>query len=244
MTYTSGFSIYIPARLASTRFPNKPLALINGEPMLSHVVRTALSARARRVVVVTDHLDIDVLMRSAFPGIYTHIDIGLFRSGGDACAHAARELKEPEEGFIVVLQGDMPLADIEDVQNVVTPWFKDKTHRVMSLVSDIPANVRDAVLANPNRVKCELDEEGKAKRFFRTRDIGPTATSLLHHGIYGYPTALLMQMLHYPSTAEEKTTTLEQYRVLGAGYQIHCAMSEYSRGLSVDVPEDLETIGA
>jgi 3-deoxy-manno-octulosonate cytidylyltransferase (CMP-KDO synthetase) len=244
------FTVLIPARLASTRLPNKPLADIAGLPMIVRVARQAMLSQARSVVVATDSAAVHtVCTEHNIPCVLTRAD---HLSGSDRLAEACALLALPDDEIVVNVQGDEPLI-APDLINAVAHCLHAVPDAPMSTAAHAIDN--DADLNNPNVVKVVLDARGRALYFSRApiawwRDGSqpgharpdPRCIPLRHIGIYGYRAGFLQ---HFPALSPapvEQTESLEQLRVLWHGYAIAVHTASTPPGAGVDTPEDLERV--
>ncbi len=234
----------IPARYASTRFPAKALADINGKSMIQRVVEQARQTPSlSRVVVATDDERIrahvadfggEVVMTS------TH-----HQSGTDRCQEALTALGEPFD-YVVNIQGDEPFIQPQQIQLLTS--VLDGTTELATLVKAIT----DAhTLFNPNSPKVVVSQTGEALYFSRQpipyqRD-RTTEEWLRHHtyykhiGLYAYRTDVLAQITQLPPSALERAEALEQLRWLENGYRIRVVTTELE-SYGIDTPEDLEKL--
>ncbi len=229
----------IPARLHSTRLPDKPLQDLGGAPLIVRVlerVRTATSIR--EAWVATDSGRIVAAVEAAGGrAILTRAD---HLSGLDRVAEAAQLLAEadsdPEE-VIVNIQGDEPFVSAAGIEAMVALFAKPDV--TMATIA-APFQNRDDV-EDPNRVKVVLDRSGRALYFSRAAiptGYGPGAEPLLHIGVYAYRRRTLMQLASLPPAPIERAERLEQLRALWNGIQIDVAVGDYS-SFGIDTPEDL-----
>ena len=242
------FTVIIPARLASTRLPNKPLADLGGKPMIVRVAERALESGAARIVVATDHADI--LAACAAHGIDARMTRSDHPSGTDRIAEVARELGLAMDEVVVNLQGDEPLIDPGLLAACAGRIGADVP---MATCAHPLNDVADVF--NPNVVKVVLDKAGRALYFSRatipwhrdafaaTRDALPAGYAPLRHiGLYAYSNAFLQA---YPGLAPaplEQVEALEQLRVLWHGYPIAVHMTDSAPEAGVDTPEDLARV--
>lgn len=233
----------IPARLASTRLPNKPLAVIAGWPMIRHVWERARSAaRIDEVAIATpDHEIVEVAASFGARAIMTS---SAHRSGTDRLAEAAEIMGLPDEAIIINIQGDEPLLRPAAIEAVLAPLLEDAELPMASLMCPCPPPDR----ANPACVKviCALD--GDALYFSRAtvpypRSAAPEATVMQHIGLYAYRRGFLRKFAAMSPTPLEKTESLEQLRVLEHGYRIRMIRVEEA-SVGVDTPEDLDRVRA
>ena len=246
------FTILIPARLASTRLPNKPLADIGGLPM---IVRVAQRMLAPRVVVAGDSPEIIAACQAhGVEAVLTRTD---HASGSDRLAEACDILGLADDAIVVNVQGDEPLMD------PVLP------HAVAQLLSDAPdASMSTAAHAidlladynNPNVVKVVLDARGMALYFSRApipvaRDCPgqawwqegahramQAAAPLRHIGIYGYRAGFLRLFPKLSPAPVEIAEALEQLRAMWHGHRIAVHVTAHAPGPGVDTPDDLERV--
>lgn len=230
----------IPARYQSSRFPGKPLADINGKPMIQHVYeRTRLCRKLDRVVVATDDPRIAQTVAS-FGGeaLLTRDD---HESGTDRIAEAADILQIEQDGIIVNVQGDEPLLEPTMIGQLIDT-LKDFPDCPMATLAFASSNQRQ--YADPNVVKVVLDHRGQALYFSRSplpyyRDGLPKALCFFKHlGFYAYRRDFLHTFTRLPQSPLELAEKLEQLRALEHGFAIQVAISATdTRG--IDTPEDL-----
>lgn len=247
------FTVLIPARLASTRLPNKPLADIAGLPMVVHVARRAARSQASQVVVATDSQAVlDACAQHGVRALLTRVD---HPSGSDRLAEACDLLGVPDEATVVNVQGDEPLMDPALI-DAVAAALAQRADCVMSTAAHALHSAAD--FANPNVVKVVLDRLGTALYFSRAplpwwRDgmanawndgVGtlPSPAPLRHVGIYGYRAGFLRQFPRLEPAPIEQLESLEQLRVLWHGQRIAVHVSDAAPGPGVDTPEDLERV--
>jgi 3-deoxy-manno-octulosonate cytidylyltransferase (CMP-KDO synthetase) len=243
-----GFIVIIPARLASTRLPNKPLADLGGKPMVVRVAERAALSGAERIIVATDHADIAAAC--AAHGIEVCMTRADHPSGTDRIAEVARTLDLADDAVLVNLQGDEPLID---------PALLAAT--AARIVPGVPMAtcahpLHDAADAfNPNVVKVVLDKAGNAMYFSRatipwhrdgfaaTRDALPTAyVPLRHIGLYAYSKQFLLRYPLLEVSPLEGIEALEQLRVLWHGVPIAVHLTDSAPAAGVDTPEDLARV--
>lgn len=243
------FSVLIPARLASTRLPDKPLADIKGVPMVVRVAqRAALAGPERVVVAADDERIVQACRQHRIDAVLTRTD---HASGSDRLAEACTLLGLDGDAVVVNVQGDEPLIDPELISRCAT-LLAERNDCVMSTAAHALSSVED--LANPNIVKVVLDSASRALYFSRApipwwRD-GQGATELCepqplrHIGIYGYRAGFLRSFPALASCALERIEALEQLRVLWHGHRIAVHVSDTAPGPGVDTPQDLERVRA
>lgn len=245
------FTVLIPARLASTRLPDKPLADIGGLPMVVRVARRAAESGATRVVVAAD--DGRIVKACEDAGIDAVLTRSDHLSGSDRLAEACTLLGLDGDELIVNVQGDEPLIDPTLVR-CCAELLAARTDCVMSTAAHAISSVADFV--NPNVVKVVLDAAGRALYFTRApvpwwRDgnalgVGtlPQPLPLRHIGLYGYRAAFLRGFPALAPAPLEHTESLEQLRVLWHGHRIAVAVVDEAPGAGVDTPEDLARVRA
>jgi 3-deoxy-manno-octulosonate cytidylyltransferase (CMP-KDO synthetase) len=243
------FTVLVPARLASTRLPNKPLADIAGKPMVVRVAERARRSAAKDVVVAADSQAIvDACAAHGVRSVLTATD---HASGTDRLAEASRLLALPDDHVVVNVQGDEPLIDPALIDAVAT-LLERRREAVMSTAAHAIASV--AEFSNPNVVKVVLDAQGLALYFSRApiawwRDgfaggivALPDPAPLRHVGIYGYRCDFLRSFPRLPQAPLEQIEALEQLRALWHGHRIAVHVSADAPGPGVDTPEDLERV--
>ncbi len=255
MTTALPFTVLVPARLASTRLPNKPLADIAGLPMVVHVARRAAASGATRVVVAAD--DACIADACATHGVAVLLTRTDHASGSDRLAEACALLGLDGDDVVVNVQGDEPLIDPALVRRCAE-LLVERPDCVMSTVAHPLTDAADYL--NPNVVKVVLDAAGRALYFSRApipwqRD-GATVTAqgttpalprpapLRHLGLYGYRAAFLRRFPTLASAPLEQTEALEQLRVLWHGERIAVHVAAHGPGPGVDTPEDLARVRA
>jgi 3-deoxy-manno-octulosonate cytidylyltransferase (CMP-KDO synthetase) len=242
------FSVLIPARLASTRLPNKPLADIGGLPMVVRVAQRAAEAGAARVVVAADDARIVAACeRHEVDAVLTRRD---HPSGSDRLAEACTLLGLDGDDRVVNVQGDEPLIDPALVRRCAE-LLDERPDCVMSTAAHPIDNEAD--FANPNVVKVVLDREGRALYFTRAsipfwrdgpRGALPAPAPLRHMGLYGYRAGFLRRFPQLEAAPLERLEQLEQLRVLWHGERIAVHVSHAAPGAGVDTPEDLASVRA
>ncbi|QNA91003.1 3-deoxy-manno-octulosonate cytidylyltransferase [Massilia sp. Dwa41.01b] len=245
-----GFTVIIPARLASTRLPNKPLADLGGKPMVVRVAERARESGAARIIVATDHPDI--LAACAAHGVEARMTRADHPSGTDRIAEVARELGLADDEVVVNLQGDEPLID----PTLLTACAARIEAGVPMATCAHPLH-EVADVFNPNVVKVVLDRRGRALYFSRatiprhrdafadSRDALPPGYAPLRHiGLYAYSNAFLQAYPSLEVAPLEQAEALEQLRVLWHGYPIAVHVTDSAPPAGVDTPEDLARVRA
>ena len=230
--------ILIPARMASTRLPGKPLADIAGEPMIVRVMRRAQGAQIGPVVVATDSEAIAACVeKSGGRAVMTRAD---HVSGSDRVFEALSMIDPEGKAKIVVnLQGDVPTLPPGDLAQAIEP-LRDAAVHIGTLAAEIR---RSQERADPNVVKVVGTPvaPNRLRALYFTRAVAPWGTSpLLHHiGVYAYRREALTRFVELPPSSLEQREKLEQLRALEAGMRIDVAVVD-SAPLGVDTPDDLE----
>jgi len=231
--------VLIPARMASTRLPGKPLAEIAGEAMIVRVWRQAMKADVGPVVVAAaDDVIVAAVERAGGRAVMTDPDL----SSGSDRVHEALEQIDPEREFdaVINLQGDLPALDPEALRTVAA-LLRNSGADIATLAAPI-ADLSD--YGNPNVVKPIVAWNAAGTRgraLYFTRAGAPSGEGPLYHhvGIYAFTRAALAHFVALPPSALEKRERLEQLRALEAGMRIEVALID-EVPLSVDTPDDLE----
>lgn len=228
--------ILIPARMASTRLPGKPLADIAGLPMIVHVLRRAEAARIGEAVVATDSEAVATAVEKAGGrAVMTRTD---HASGSDRI-YEALEALDPEHRVEVVVnvQGDLPTIDPAEIRAALGP-LTDPVVDIATLAAEI---TDPSELTNPNVVKAIGKEVAPGRlnaiTFTRADATGP-GPHYHHIGLYAYRRAALERFVKLPPSENERRERLEQLRALDAGMRIDVALVK-SVPLGVDTPEEL-----
>jgi 3-deoxy-manno-octulosonate cytidylyltransferase (CMP-KDO synthetase) len=229
--------ILIPARMAATRLPGKPLADIGGLPMIVHVLRRAQAAAVGPVIVATDSPEIDAAVRKAGgQAIMTRSD---HASGSDRIFEALGKVDPAGNAQIVVnVQGDLPTLQAADI----TAPLKLLADRAVDIGTPAAAISRAAERDDPSVVKVVGTPVGpsRLRALYFTRAAAPSGEGPLYHhiGLYAYRRAALERFVALPPSALEQREKLEQLRALEAGMRIDVAIVG-TVPLGVDTPDDL-----
>ncbi|HET9024707.1 MAG TPA: 3-deoxy-manno-octulosonate cytidylyltransferase [Burkholderiaceae bacterium] len=246
------FVVIVPARLASTRLPRKPLADIGGVPMVVRVARAARASGAEQVVVAADSAEIvGACSAHGVDALLTRAD---HASGTDRLAEAVEQLGLADDALVVNVQGDEPLMPAPVVRRVAEALAQ----RADCAIATACHPLHDAAeFFNPNVVKVVADASGRALYFSRapipwSRDafavgrgrLPPDLPARRHVGLYAYRAGFLRRFPQLPPVALEQHESLEQLRALAHGFGI--AVIELAEALppGVDTPEDLERVRA
>ncbi len=246
------FTVVIPARLASTRLPNKPLADIGGLPMVVRVAQRAALSKAQQVVVAAD--DGAIVAACERHGVRALLTRRDHASGSDRLAEACVQLGLDGEAMVVNVQGDEPLIEPALI-DACAAMLQTHPDCAMSTAAHAIDSLADYL--NPNVVKVVLDAAGRALLFSRAplpwwRD-GPMNSSqaltalpdpppLRHVGLYAYRAAFLRRFPSLAMAPLERTEALEQLRVLWHGERIAVHVTAQAPGAGVDTPQDLERV--
>lgn len=238
-------TVVIPARMAATRFPGKPLAKISQKPIIQWVYQRSEKARVDEVLVVTDSLEIMAAVEH-FGGnaIKTRAD---HPNGTSRIAEVADYLKTD---IIVNVQGDEPCIHPDVINAVAQPLIKDPTLEMATMATPIKQKEH---LFNPNAVKVVLDQSQHALYFSRApipyyKHLGMASPEfpfqregpyLRHIGIYAYRREFLLRYANHPPSRLESMEGLEQLRALEMGAKIYVGLTDHE-SIGVDEPEDLE----
>ncbi|MDN4036643.1 3-deoxy-manno-octulosonate cytidylyltransferase [Massilia sp. YIM B02443] len=242
------FTVIIPARLASTRLPNKPLADLGGKPMVVRVAERARASGAARIIVATDHEDIAAAC--AAHGVHAVLTRADHPSGTDRIAEVAQVLGLGEDEVVVNLQGDEPLID-----PALLAACAARISAEVPMATAAHPILDAAEVFNPNIVKVVLDKHGRALYFSRatipwhrdafaqTRESLPLGYAPLRHiGLYAYRNAFLQAYPKLEPAPLETIEALEQLRVLWHGVPIAVHVTQDAPPGGVDTPEDLARV--
>jgi 3-deoxy-manno-octulosonate cytidylyltransferase (CMP-KDO synthetase) len=231
--------VLIPARMASTRLPDKPLLDIGGLPMIVHVLRRAEAAQIGRVALATDTPEIAAVAKAhGFEAVMTRPD---HASGSDRIFEALEKLDSRREAEIVVnLQGDFPTIAPDNIRDVLPP-LSDPEVDIATLAAEIHTEEESL---NPNVVKAVGSPIGgrRLRALYFTRATAPYGDGPRYHhiGLYAYRRAALERFVSLPPSPLERQERLEQLRAMEAGMRIDITIVD-SVPRGVDTPADLET---
>jgi len=230
--------IIIPARIGSSRFPNKVLADIGGIPM---VIRTAMAVKSvDKVVIATDSQEVIDIAKEH--GIQAVMTAEAHQSGTDRIYEAAKKLGLSEGEIIINVQGDEPFIETEVVESIYN-LTKKNSHNDSILMNSCYKNISNPEADDPNIVKVVTDENDIALYFSRAKIPYPRDHHFNnykgHLGIYGFTMKSLKRFCESSTSPLENIEKLEQLRALYHGYNI--AMVEVNtKSFGIDTPEDLE----
>ena len=248
---SQAFTVIVPARLASTRLPFKPLADIHGLPMVVRVAQRAALSNASQVVVAADSIEIvQACQAHGVRAMLTQLD---HPSGSDRLAEASALLGLNPHDVVVNVQGDEPLIDPELINQVAELLVQRPTASMSTAAHEIHEL---AEFTNPNVVKVVIDQAQLALYFSRApipwwRDgfskgiqSLPQPAPLRHIGIYAYRVGFLQSFPTLLPAPIETGEALEQLRALWHGHKIAVHITPDVPGPGVDTPEDLERVRA
>lgn len=245
------FIVIIPARYASSRLPRKPLADIAGKPMIQHVWEKAQQAGANRVIIATDHEEIEQVAKTF--GAEVCMTSTEHNSGTERLAEVIEKMAIADDEIIVNVQGDEPLIPPVIIQQIAQNLAENQVNMATLAVK---LETKEE-LFNPNCVKVITDQKGMALYFSRASipfardhfaDCNDAFVSrqpyLRHIGIYAYRAKFVNQYIRWQPTVLEKLESLEQLRALWYGEKIHVELAKEAPQVGVDTLEDLERVRA
>ncbi|SFA90898.1 3-deoxy-manno-octulosonate cytidylyltransferase (CMP-KDO synthetase) [Rhizobium sp. NFR07] len=231
--------VMIPARMASTRLPGKPLADIAGLPMIVQVAKRAEEAKVGRIVVAVDEQEVfDVVKAAGFDVVLTRAD---HQSGSDRIYEALTKADpDAKADYVINVQGDLPTIEPEAVRASLRPLIDNASTDIATLTVEI---TDEHEKTNPNVVKIVGSplSDTRLKALYFTRATAPYGNGPLYHhiGLYAYRRAALEKFVTLGPSVLEKRESLEQLRALEAGMRIDAEIVN-SVPLGVDTPADLE----
>ena len=222
-------AILIPARYGSTRFPGKPLTMLNGKTMIQTVAEKCKDF-GYDTYVLTDHKLIAQAAQASGVGVY--IDTSDYENGTERCAGAVYSRKFDDYDYFINVQGDMPDVTQEMVEKC--EFSLGNHYQVSTVYTDMPEEKQN----DPSSVK--MVRGGDSALWFGR---GMTGYGLWHLGVYGYTKNALQCYNHMRIEKEERVEKLEQLRWLKNGWQIGCLSVQFN-GTEINTPEDVETWNA
>lgn len=241
------FKVVIPARIASTRLPGKPLLDIGGQPMVVRVAEQAALSGTQQIIVATDHEPIlSAVAQCGFEACMTRAD---HVSGTDRIAEVAAKYNWPDDTIVVNVQGDEPLIPPALIR-AVAQHLHD--HPECAIATACHPIHDEEALRNPNIVKAVIDKHGNALYFSRApipypRDAYAKSSPiprdmpvLRHIGIYAYRASFLHLYGQLTPAAIEQAESLEQLRALYHGYRIGVTITAEAPPAGVDTESDLQ----
>lgn len=236
------FIAIIPARYASTRFPGKPLANLEGKPVIQHVYEKVSSVVEDTWVATDDQRIFNTVKSFGGKAVMTRND---HKSGTDRIEEAV-EIIGGEWDVVINVQGDEPFIQISQIETVCN-CFNDPSTEIATLGKPFGNDIE--AISNPNSPKIVSDKRGYALYFSRSiipfirgKEMQEWATSypfLKHIGLYAYRRNVLREVTQLPQGALEKAESLEQLRWLENGYRIKVGLTDIET-IGIDTPEDLE----
>ena len=233
--------IMIPARLESSRFPEKMLADISGKPMIQHTYERAIASGVDRVLIATDSKKIFCVAEGF--GAEVFLTQGVHESGTSRIAEAVQSLELSDQDLILNLQGDEPLIPRENILQVFENIEKYTEASVATLCEKI---IEEAELKSPSCVKVVFDEQGYALYF--SRSAIPYSKEFFggqyfrHIGLYCFRVGFLKTLNQVKPSWLELQETLEQLSFLYSGYKIHVAEARVKSTAGVDLPSDVSRV--
>lgn len=229
----------IPARFASVRFPGKPLAMIDGKPMIWHVWEKATHCRELdEVLIACDHPEVFKAAQDLKARVV--LTDPNHASGSDRIAEAVKDLKVD---IVVNIQGDEPFIDPLTIDALAVLLKQDNKLMMGTVIKEI---TNDLDFQNPNVVKCVVDDEGNALYFsrapipyHRNKNVPLRPKNYKHLGLYAYRKDFLMELGKWPKGTLESIEELEQLRVLEHGVKIKTTVTNFE-SIAVDTPQDLQ----
>ncbi len=230
-------AVIIPARIGSTRFPAKVLALIDGVPMVVLTAMQAVQSKADKVIVTSDSEEVLNLFKD-IKEVSTVLTSSEIPTGTDRVASIAKSINDD---VIINLQSDEPFIDYKLIDQLIDELEVDSSNFKMITAATLFKDIND--VSNPSYVKVIFDIHNIALYFSRSvipynRDNIEGVSYYKHIGIYGYRRDFLFWILSLPRTSLEISENLEQLRVLESGHNIKVIKTDYNP-ISVDTEEDL-----
>ncbi len=236
------YTIVIPARYASARFPGKPLVDLAGKPMLQRTFECASNSSARRIIIATDDERIAALAYKI--GAEVCMTSDQHRNGSERLAEVALIYDMSDEEVVVNLQGDEPFMPVECLNQVAGLLESDHNCSIATLCHPLKER---ADIDNPNIVKLVTDRYGYAMYFSRApipwnrnKPISAEAGYFRHIGLYAYKASFLGRYAEMPACELETIEALEQLRVLWNGEKIKVGITRPGVEMGIDTPEDLK----
>lgn len=244
------FTVIIPARYGSSRFPGKPLAKIHDKPMIQHVFERCQKAGATRVIVATDDKRISDVVEGFGGKVCLTSDT--HESGTQRIAEVIQSEKIQSNEVIVNVQGDEPFIPVANIKQVASMLPIQESTNVKMATLCFPISNRKEI-DNPNIVKVTFAKNGKALYFSRApipfdRNWMQNTQSMVkqayfrHVGIYAYSAGFVSEYVELETSHYENIESLEQLRVLYHGYDIQIAQASEAPPHGVDTPEDLDAL--
>ena len=231
-TSLMSYRIIIPARIGSTRLPNKPLKDIAGKTLIERVVDQARKTSAKSIHVATD--SDEIMYHCNEINVEALLTNSNHRTGSDRLFESCDILKLSDEELIINIQGDEPFIEPKDIENLAQLAEKENANMV-TLYSSLVSND----LANKDVVKLWLDSN-IVKDFSRDVDHLPRKDAKKHIGVYGYKVNFLQRFIKWKQSENEIKRNLEQMRVMDNGEKIYAIESSGKYHIGVDTESDLK----
>lgn len=238
------FVAIIPARYASSRFPGKPLADMDGKPMIQRVYEQVNKTISDVYVATDDERILQAVEGFGGNAIMTSVS---HRSGTDRCNEAYNKIGQPFD-VVLNIQGDEPFINPEQI-DILKACFTDDSVELATLVKPFDKNAELFMLENPSMPKVVISNNNEAIYFSRSiipflrdveKSIWPSQHTFYKHiGIYGYRTDVLQQITQLSPGVLEQAESLEQLRWIENGYKIKVGITTYET-IGIDTPEDME----
>ncbi len=242
------FTVVIPARYGSSRFPGKPLADILGKPMIQHVVERATEAGAEHIIVATDD-DRIASVAQQFSDVC--MTAQHHQSGTERIAEVISQRAVSADTVVVNVQGDEPFVPAENIRQVA----KNLMDRPEAPMATLATRIHESEeVFNPNVVKVLVNNSGNAMYFSRSPipfdrqkmmagdKTADPSLYLRHIGLYAYRAGYVQQYVDYAPSTLEQVESLEQLRALWYGDVIHCDIAVKPPPVGIDTPEDLAAL--
>ncbi len=246
----SDYKVVIPARYGSSRLPGKPLRLLQGKPMIWHVVERAKESGASQILVATDDSRIQQAAEEA--GVEVCLTDPAHNSGTERLAEVVACYGWSDETILVNLQGDEPTMPAQLLDQVAQDMAAHPDAVITTLAGEVSCRED---LFNPHMVKVVTNQAGYALYFSRApipwhRDafaqeggeLSPEIPFLRHIGLYAYRAGFLKRYVQWPTSPLEGAESLEQLRVLWHGEPIHVSLAQVEPGHGVDTEDDLTRV--
>ncbi|NLZ94801.1 MAG: 3-deoxy-manno-octulosonate cytidylyltransferase [Bacteroidales bacterium] len=238
------FAAIIPARYASSRFPGKPLADMDGKPMIQRVYEQIKKSITDVYVATDDERILQAVESFGGKAIMTSVN---HRSGTDRCYEAYNKIERPFD-VVLNIQGDEPFINPEQI-DILKACFTDDSVEIATLVKPFDKNIEQSLLENPSTPKVVISKNFEAIYFSRSvipflRDVekpnwSNEHTFYKHIGIYGYRVDVLQQITQLSPGVLEQAESLEQLRWIENGYKIKTGITTYET-IGIDTPKDME----
>jgi len=228
--------IIIPARLKSTRFPNKLIQLINNISLIEHICIRAKKIPCYSVIVATDDIKIKSLVEQH--GIEVWFSKKKFLNGTHRIACLCKEYGFNKNDNIINIQGDEFNFSLKGVKDLITKLSSSKSKGIFTLISKSRSK---EIFHNPDHVKVLIDKKGDALFFSRSPvPFNGSDDHFIHIGIYGYKVSMLYSYLNFDKSPYEAYENLEQLRFIWNKTPIHCIKIKVNNSISINSVNDLK----